>query len=294
MFQGIFPAMPTPFSRDGLEVMTDAIPALSHALLDEGADGLFVCGTTGEGPLLSAEEKITVIEVTVNAVKNRAPVIAQIGCGDFSGTIMLAKRAKTLGVKAVSVLQPWFFQYDDEAQFNYLSLIAKELGDFPMFLYNLPLFTHTPIQPETVERLLNQHKNICGIKESGGIEALEHWKRLSSDRFQAVCGTDPKIYEFLHRLEGNMIVSSIANLATIWYREMFDAASAGQWDKAKECQDRIDSFISSVVNPNLNAAIKEGLSMKGIEAGYARPPLRNLSANEIMDLKTKLKNLNLL
>ncbi|RJP33997.1 MAG: dihydrodipicolinate synthase family protein [Candidatus Omnitrophota bacterium] len=293
-FRGIFPAMLTPFTQDGLQLRLDLIAPLGDYLLESGAHGLFICGTTSEGPLLTADEKIAVMKTTAKAINGRCPIIGHIGCGEFPETLKLARQARDLGVDALSILQPWFFYYDDEAQYAYLSKIAEAAGDFPLFLYNLPFFTHNPLNPATVERLLKNHDNICGIKESGDFNGLQQWTPFRSERFRVVCGTDPDVYDYFTKLDGVMVVSSISNVLTRVFRRLFDAVGSGDLKTAQAQQEQINRLIKLILGPNLMVKLKEILRFRGVDAGYVRPPLRSLTTQELDELKNGAKEIHVL
>ncbi len=292
MLNGIFPALPTPFSADGLTLELDKIKPLCDSLIDDGVSGFFVCGTTGEGPCLSASEKISVLKTAVNAADGRAKILAQIGTADLPGTIELANRVRDIGVDAVSLLQPWFFTCDNEAQYNYISIIAQSLDGFPMYLYNLPGLTRNNLEPETVERLRKNHSNIMGLKESGDPEMLERWAPYQSDNFEVVCGNDTQMMKTL-RNGGKAVVASCANVLPRTFRGLLDAVQACDWEKAQGYQDNINKFVDVIIGPHAIAYIKACLPLKGLDAGSVRPPLRNLSESEKKALVESLKDIEI-
>ncbi|MBN2326158.1 MAG: dihydrodipicolinate synthase family protein [Candidatus Omnitrophica bacterium] len=288
MLHGVFPALPTPFSEDGCSVQTEKIKPLCDALLADGVDGFFICGTTGEGPYLNASEKIAVVEETIHAVDGRAKILVQVGGGDLPGTLQVIKTVTSMKIDAVSLLQPWFFHCDEEAQYQYIARIAETLDGFPLYLYNLPCFSGNNLQPAVLERLRKQFPNIHGLKESGDPELLERWQPYQSDAFQVICGNDTQMLPTLRR-GGYAVVASTANVIPHIFRKLLDAARDGQWDEAERCQKKISEFVSIIIGPNAIAYIKACLAFKGLDAGSNRPPNRNLSAVEKEALREKLK-----
>lgn len=293
MLHGIFPAIPTPFTPDGVSVAWDKIKPLCETLLSDGVHGVFACGTTGEGPLLAAEEKIRVIDIAMEAIAGRGRIIAQVGGGDLPGTLKTARHARQVKVDAVSLLQPWFFSYDEEAQFNYIARVAETLEDWPLYLYNLPQNTHTSLPPAVLERLLNTFENIRGIKESGSLENLETWNTFRSDRFQVMSGIDAQVCTSF-KLGGYAVVASTANVQPRVFRNLYDAAMEKRWEEAEKQQAQISRFAELLNPPILIATIKESMRLKGIDAGFVRPPLRNLQPAEISDLKRKLQTIRVI
>ncbi|MGC9327445.1 MAG: dihydrodipicolinate synthase family protein, partial [Candidatus Hinthialibacter sp.] len=222
MLHGVFPAMPTPFSEDGCSVQTEKIKPLCEALIAEGVDGFFICGTTGEGPCLTASEKIAVVEETIRAVDGRAKILVQVGGGDFPGTLQVIQAVTSMKIDAISLLQPWFFQCDEEAQYQYIARIAESLNGFPLYLYNLPGLTGNNLEPALLERLRKQYPNIHGLKESGDPELLERWQPYQSETFQVICGNDTQMLPTLRR-GGYAVVASTANVIPHIFRKLLDS-----------------------------------------------------------------------
>jgi 4-hydroxy-tetrahydrodipicolinate synthase len=292
MLNGIFPALPTPFSTDGLSVELDKIKPLCDSLIEDGVNGFFVCGTTGEGPCLSASEKISVLKTAVSAANGRAKILAQVGTADLPGTMEVVNQVRDIGVDAVSLLQPWFFTCDSEAQYNYISCIAESLNGFPMYLYNLPGPTGNNLEPATVERLRKNFSNIMGLKESGDPEMIERWAPYQSDNFEVVCGNDTQMMKTL-RNGGKAVVASCANVLPKTFRGLFDAVQACDWEKAQGYQDNINKFVDVIIGPLAISYIKACLALKGLDAGSVRPPLRNLSEDEKKALVESLKSIEI-
>ncbi len=286
MLKGIFPALPTPFNQDGTLDLS-RIPPMIEKLFAEGIDGFFVCGTTGEGISLTAEEKILVIRETLGAVNRRANIIAQVACCNYSDTLRVAQEAITLGVDALSILQPWFYHLDDEAQFNYIKSIANAIRGFPLYLYNIPGHSGNNLSEGTIARLIDSCGNIRGIKESGSLDALTNWFEYQSERFQVICGMDNLVCESL-RMGGKAIVAATANVQPRIFKRLYDTVMAGLWDEADNAQAQIDRYLPIIDNPNLIATVKESLKLKGFDTGYVRFPLRNLEPHEIEHIKQQL------
>lgn len=290
MLQGVFPALPTPFTADGLSVDLPKIKPLCQSLLEDGVDGFFICGTTGEGPVLTPSEKIAVVEETLKAADGRGKVLVQVGCGELPNTLKVIQAVRQMGIVAISILQPWFFRCDDEAQYEYLARIAEATQGFPFYLYNLPGLTNNNLQPATVERLRKQFPNLQGLKESGDPEMLQRWQPYQSPQFQVVCGNDTQMLKTL-RNGGNAVVASTANVIPKTFRSLIDAVRAGQWEEAERCQEQINKFVDVILGMNVIAHIKACLALKGLDAGSVRPPSRNLNEGEIKIAKEKLKAL---
>jgi 4-hydroxy-tetrahydrodipicolinate synthase len=287
MIEGIFPAFPTPFSKDGLTIQYELTAPLVDRMLDEGASGFFICGTTGEGPSLSADEKIQFTEHMVSTVSKRAQILLQISCGDLTSTLKVAKKAKELGVDAVSVLQPWFYHCDSDAQVRYIEIIAESVGDFPLYLYNLPCFAGNDLQPKTLEAILDRCPTVRGMKESGEPQSLLHWFQYQSDRFQVICGNDNAVRKSFEN-GGKAAVASTANVLTKWFRNLYDSVQLNENDTAELCQGIISEYTNLMNSSNTIAMIKASLRLRGTEAGYVRAPNRDLTEEEFQAFKENL------
>jgi len=293
MLRGLFPALLTPFTPDGLKIDMAKVRPLCEWQLSHGVQGLFICGTTGEGPYLTAHEKIAMLEETLRCVHGRARIIMQVGCSDLPGTLATAKAAVQLNVDAISLLQPWFYRCDDEAQFNYIARVAETVGDTPLYLYNLPQNTGNDLKPVTLERLLKRFPNIRGIKESGEEGALQRWLPYKSDQFQVICGNDTQVSRSL-LAGGKALVSGTANVQPKVFLTILEAAQAGDQETVLQCQQQINRYVDLVVHSNLNANLKASLWLMGIDAGSMRPPNRNLDDDEMKALQEGMKAINLL
>jgi len=164
MFRGAIVAIVTPF-RNG-EVDEEALRDLIEFQIESGTDGIVPCGTTGESATLSHEEHDRVIEITIDAVKKRVPVIAGTGSNSTREAIRLTKHAYEAGADGVLMLSPYYNKPTQEGLYQHYKAIAREVP-IPIFPYNVPSRTGSNVLPETVERL-SKISNIVGIKEATG------------------------------------------------------------------------------------------------------------------------------
>ncbi len=292
MLQGVFPAMPTPFHKSG-ELDLSRIQPLCHGLHEQGVDGVFLCGTTGEGPSLNAHEKSLIFEETLQAMQGKGLVIAQTTSYNMKETLQAIESAAQLGVDANSVMLPWFYKLDQHEQYLFMKQAAHASGDTPLYLYNIPQFTGNKIDLTVMHQLQTECPTIRGVKESSTDEPFSLWQDFISERFQVICGVDEAVrHFFIHG--GKALVASTANVQPRAFRQLVDAALHEDWDQAVIHQRQIKRFLPLINEQNTIAVIKETLRLQGIDAGYVRPPLRNLEADEINQLKEELKNIEML
>ena len=195
MFKGIFTAIVTPFNNGKID--EKAYRDLIEWQIQEGIHGLVPCGTTGESVTLSDVEWEHVIEITLEQVSNRIPIIAGAGSNCTEKAVKLTKKAYKLGVAATLQVTPYYNKPTQEGLYEHFKAIAKA-ADLPVVLYNVPGRTSVNILPETTARL-SRIENIVGIKEaSGDLEQIKKTKKMVSEDFAILSGEDAQnlaIYE---------------------------------------------------------------------------------------------------
>ena len=167
--EGILAAMVTPFTKGGEFVDFDKVGPLANRLLSQGAHGLFPCGTTSEGMLMNPDERREVVEEVMRSVPKKTPVIPHTGGFDTATTIELTLHAQKCGAKAVAIVAPFFYGYDDEALFQYYKTVARAVDGFPILMYNIPACAKNVLHPQLVIRIAESEENVVGIKDSAGL-----------------------------------------------------------------------------------------------------------------------------
>src|SRR5438477_7953184 len=151
MLGEVLTASVTPFDKDG-RVDLDRFRALAEYLVDNGSDGLVVCGTTGEAPTLTDEGKFSLWEAAVDLLRGRATVVAGTGTYDTAHSIHLTKKAAEIGVDAVLVVTPYYSLPPQRAIVAHFEAIAAST-DLPIIVYNIPSRVVRNIEPETISQL---------------------------------------------------------------------------------------------------------------------------------------------
>lgn len=291
---GVIPAMTTPFTRNGETVDTGAAVALAQALVDRGVDGLFPCGTTGEGLLLSLDERRDLLEAVCRAVGERVSVIAHTGCLDTRGAILLTRHARDIGAAAAAVIAPPCYRYDDDALFAHFRAVADAVPGFPVLLYNLPEFAGNPLSADFVLRLARELENIVGIKDSGG--SLARVARLAAEAprgFIVINGVDD--HTCAARMAGaHGSVASMANLVPEWFRAIYDGLAQHDHERALAAQRRLSQITAVIPDSAFIGGLKAALRMRGLEAGCVRPPQREATDQERRDIEQGLRSLGLI
>ena len=278
--EGVFPAMLTPFTRNGKNVDYDRAAELAIRLADQGVHGLYPCGTTGEGMLMTLEERKRLMEVVVEAVGKRVHVLAHTGCLDTAGTIELTRHAAEIGATAAGVVAPGFYGYDDAALARHYKAVAAAVKGFPILLYNLPSCAKNELTPRFVLRMAREVDNIVGIKDSGG--SLQLQDRILLDKpksFFVINGCD----EFtMQALVGGAAgsVSSTANVIPEVFLAIFNNVKKGNLKAARKAQTVLGHAAELFQYGKMVAYYKEGLRLRGFDPGFVRAPQRELTAAE--------------
>ena len=237
MFKGAIVAIATPFKKG--KVDEEALRGLIEFQIKNGTDGIVPCGTTGESPVLSHKEHDRVIEITVNAVKKRVPVIAGTGSNSTDEAIRLTRHAYEVGADGALIVAPYYNRPTQEGLYQHYKLIAETVP-IPIIVYNIPSRTGVNITPDTMAKL-SKIKNIVGVKEAAGsLQQMQEMITACGPNFSVLSGDD--FFTFpLMCLGGHGIISVVSNVAPAAVAEMVDLISAGEMKKAKELALQADT-----------------------------------------------------
>ena len=292
--EGILAAMITPFTKGGEYVDFDKIGPLANRLLSQGAHGLFPCGTTSEGMLMNPDERREVVEELIRSVPKKTPVIAHTGGFDTATTIELTCHARDCGAKAAAIVTPFFYGYDDAALFLYYKTVARAVDGFPILMYNIPGCAKNVLHPELVIRIAESEENVVGIKDSAGLmTGLTQLLGNVPKGFHVISGTDD--YGFQALLAGcPAVVSGLSNVVCEIYASVYNNVRKGNLKKAWKDQVRLEKAARIFKYGQNIAAFKEGSRLRGFDAGYVRPPQRDLTAAEKRALAAGMKEIGVI
>lgn len=291
--EGVLVPNVTPFNRAG-DFEPSPLRKLVHHWLDAGVSGIVVNASTGEGPLLSRDEQITIIELMLEEVGGRAMVIAGTGSLCTRETVELTKDAKECGADAVLVITPYFFKPSDEEIFQHYATLMSSV-DIPVILYNVPKFTGYSVKPTVIEKLSSEYDSLIGVKDSSGdISLIGEIIRLVDDRISVLSGSTDTFLPTM-ALGGEGAILAIANVVPEICVELYNAFKERDYAKAGELQIKA-SFINKILVKEHNqiAAIKAAMNHKEWYAGFPRPPLMPLPKKEEEDLLKIFEDLSIL
>jgi 4-hydroxy-tetrahydrodipicolinate synthase len=276
MFKGAMVAIVTPFKND--QVDEKALRELIEFQIANGTDGIVPCGTTGESATLTHEEHDRVIEITIDAVKKRVPVIAGTGSNNTAEALRLTKHAYEAGADGALIVCPYYNRPTQEGLYQHFKTIAESVP-IPIIPYNIPGRTGVNLMPEMVAKLA-KIKNIVGIKEaSGSIKQMSDVINLCGNDFSVLSGDDLFTLPLL-AIGGTGIISVISNVAPADMAGLVDAFVAGDMIRAKALHHKMSALIDALfieVNP---IPVKAALALMGkIEYKYRLPLCKMAEAN---------------
>lgn len=273
MWGAMMTAMATPFDAD-LAVDQPAVERLCEHLLDTGTTAILVCGTTGESPTLTHDEKLALIQSVKRTVAGRVPVLAGTGSNDTRATVDLTREATELGVDGIMLVTPYYNKPAQEGLYQHFKA-AAEATDRPVMIYNIEPRTARNIEPETIGRLAAEVPNIVALKEaSGKITQFAAMARAVPPGFLLYSGNDTDTPAILC-CGGVGVVSVASHLAGRRIAAMMAALLTGDLaGSAKEYLALTPLFeaLFPAASPN-PAPLKAGLELLGLCAARTRLPL---------------------
>jgi 4-hydroxy-tetrahydrodipicolinate synthase len=290
-FGYVITAMVTPMDRQ-LAVDYDRAAALAKRLVDSGSDGLVVCGTTGESPTLTDEEKVRLFRTVREAVGSRAKVIAGTGTYDTAHSIHLTREAERAGCDGVLLVNPYYNKPSQEGLYRHFKAVA-ESTQLPVMLYNIQGRTSVNCEPATIARLA-EVRNIVAVKEaSGSLDQMSQIRKLTPPEFHLYSGDDSLTLPLL-AVGGTGIVSVAGHLAGREIKAMIQAFQAGDVRRALELHLRLWPLFKVLFITTNPTPVKAALALAGFDVGGLRLPLVEATAKEREQIAAVLKDLALL
>jgi len=277
-------AMVTPMDSDGAIDYDGAARLAEYLVTDMRNDGLVISGTTGESPTTSDEEKTRLLAAVLEAVGDRATIVAGVGTNDTAHTCELARQAEAAGAHALLVVTPY---YNKPPQTGLLAHFVKaaDATGLPVMLYDIPGRTGTPIATETLVRL-GQHPRIVAVKDAKGDLLAGSWVMARTD-LAFYSGDDPVNLPWLS-VGAVGYVSVHAHVIGDRLHEMIDAYLAGRVEDALAIHRAALPVYTGMTRAQGVITTKAALTMLGLPGGYVRPPLADATLSEIEQLRTDL------
>jgi 4-hydroxy-tetrahydrodipicolinate synthase len=284
MFEGVLPAIITPFKRNSaMDLDIQGLERNIDFLVSRGIHGIVPCGSTGESATLTFEEHEKVIEVVVNDVNGRIPVLAGTGSNNTAEAVRLTKAAKDIGADGVLVISPYYNKPNRSGLIKHYTKLADL--DLPVVMYNVPGRTGQNLEPDLVAELA-QNPNIVAIKEaSGNIGQISRIIEETQDEDFCVISGDDNITLPILALGGAGIISVAANVDPARMVAMYEAMKAGDYQKALVLHYALSPLFRSMFIDTNPIPVKKAVELLGMAGGPVRLPLDELDEKKTEQLK---------
>lgn len=272
-FKGLFSALLTPFNEDG-SINFDSLEKLVEFNLQNGIDGFYVGGSTGEGLLLSPEERMQVFECVKKANKGKATLIAHVGTICTLDAIKMAKKAEKLEYDAISAVAPYYYGFTLDAVLGYYNDIVNSTS-LPMIIYNFPNSGGFSLTKDIANKLFENEKFI-GIKHtSGDMFTLNQFKTLDRE-IVVYNGFDETLLAGLS-MGADGAIGSTYNFMGKKFKKIMNCFNSGEIETAKALQNEANEIICEMIKYGVFQSEKAILTEMGIDMGQCRPPFMPIS-----------------
>ena len=271
----------------------EMIPSIVEHLIAEGITGLYVCGSTGEGPSLSISERKSVAQAYIKAVDRRIPVIVQVGHDSLTEARELAHHARQIEADAISAVPPHYYKMDSvDTLVSSLAEIASAVPQMPMFYYHVPALSGITIpMRQFLDAMLQRIPNFSGVKYSDvSIHEFQDCLDYTKGRCQIFYGCDEMLLSALG-VGSCAAIGSTYNFAAPLYHGIIEAFAKGDTQTACKLQGCSVALCRLMYHYRGLAAIKTMMKFIGLDCGPVRLPLRSLTDNETTCLHDEVKQL---
>ncbi len=290
IFTGANVAIVTPFTDDG-SVNYEKLGELIDFQVDNGINAITVCGTTGESATLSHEEHCKVIEYSVKKAAGRVPIIAGTGSNDTAYALELSKFAEDVGVDGLLMVTPYYNKTTQLGLIKHYTYVADRVKT-PIILYNVPSRTGVAFKAETYAEL-SKHENINGIKEaSGDFSLIADTLNKCGDNMFIWSGNDDQVVPLM-ALGAQGVISVVANILPDVMAELCRLCLSGNFKDATKIQLKyldVTNMLFKEVNP---IPVKAAMKLMGMDNGYLRMPLCDMSPENVALLKKSMENVGI-
>jgi 4-hydroxy-tetrahydrodipicolinate synthase len=283
-FGRVLTAMVTPLAEDGTIDLAGAQELASHLVDRQAHDGLVVMGTTGESPTISDGEQRAVLEAVIDAVGDRATVIAGAGTNDTAHSIERAQAAARLGADGLLVVTPYYNKPPQAGLLRHFTAVADST-DLPVMLYDIPPRSVVPIEVETLVRAA-EHPNIVAVKDAKGDLGAVQWALARTDL--AYYSGEDMLNLPLLAVGAVGVVSVVGHLVGTRLAELVAAVESGDLVKARAVNESLLPVYTGIFRTQGVITVKAALRALGLPAGPVRPPLVDATPEQVEQLRADL------
>lgn len=286
--EGILPALVTPFCEDNKTIKEDSVKKLIDIHLDQGANGFYILGGTGEGLVMARPEREVMCHVAVEHVAGRKPVINHIAAMNINEAVELAKDAEKASCDAIAAVPPSFFAYSEDDIFNYYKRLADSVN-IPVIIYYHPA-AQKEMSAKLIARIF-EIENVTGVKwSSNNFYELMKLKDYTHGEMNIINGPDELLVSGL-AAGADAAIGSTYNIMLPQFVEIYNCVRAGRMQEALEIQIKVNRVIDLLLRSSLIPAVKHAVGLMGVDVGNATFPMKQLSAEDKRVLEVELKKL---
>jgi 4-hydroxy-tetrahydrodipicolinate synthase len=290
-FEGSMTALATPFKGGKLD--EDSFRASIERQIAGGTSVLIPMGTTGEAVTMTAEERARAIQVTVEVARGRVPVVAGAGSNNTAETIESVARARELGADGTLIVTPYYNKPTQSGLLQHYRAIARAHPGFPIVAYNVPGRTGVDLLPETVMWMCDIPEVVALKEATGNMARAVDLVEKCGDRITLLSGDDFTVLPFI-ACGGKGVISVSSNVAPRMMADLVGAARAGELDKARELQVRMNALHRLLFVESNPIPVKWAMHLLGLFGPEIRLPLTPMTEPNAAKLREELERLNLL
>ncbi|MFK8113274.1 MAG: dihydrodipicolinate synthase family protein [Rubripirellula sp.] len=288
---GLIAATVTPLGDDG-SLQLDAIGPMIDQLIASGVNGIYVCGSTGEGMSLTSQERKLVVEASVQAVGGRIPVIVQVGHNSLAEAIDLARHAGQAGADIISATCPSYFKVNHHQVLAQCMRQIATTTDLPFYYYHIPALTDSRVDVMAFLAAAGEIPNFAGMKYTAtALHEFQSCQRFDDGRYDIVWGCDEMLLA-AWSTGAKAAIGSTYNIAAPLYQRVIDAIESGDFETARAAQFQSVTTIEIMKQYSFHSALKAVMGMLGMPGGPCRLPLTDLDDHETQTLREQLEEVN--
>ena len=288
---GLIAAAFTPMNSDA-SLNPRAVPEIVDFVLGQGADGLFVCGSTGEGTSLTIDERMTITEAFARAINDRVPLVAHVGHNCLDDVRTLARHASRIGVSAIAASAPSYFRPASVAVLvDCLASVAEVAPETPFFYYHIPALTGVDLRMvELLEQVADRIPTFAGIKfSSRHLDDLQQCVEFDHGRYNILFGIDEMLLAGLATGVQGAVGSTYNYLAPV-YRQILESIKSGDLHAAREHQLKATRVVRVILTFGGLNALKAAMAILGVDCGPTRLPIPPLDAPSCREMRDAIED----
>ena len=286
VFTGSGVAIVTPFNKEGVDF--EKLGELLEWHIKEKTDAIIICGTTGEASTMSLDERKETIKYTVDKVNGRIPVIAGTGSNNTKAAVEMSVWAESIGVDALLLITPYYNKTTQKGCIEHFKAIANSVTK-PIIIYNVPGRTGLNLLPQTLYEL-SKIENIAAVKEaSSNIDQISEIARLCGNNLDIYSGNDNEIIPIMS-LGGKGVISVLANILPRDTHDLCQKFLDGDLKGARDMELKLLPLMNALFIETNPIPVKTAMNLMGMNVGYLRLPLVDMSEKNLEVLKKEMIN----